>query len=148
MIIDSLSNSARYLGVHKDFPKAFAFLREQDPDNLAPGPYEIAGDTIRASATAKNGVPAGEAKFEAHDHHIDIQLCLSGNEQMGWKPREACHQPAGAYNAEKDVTFYRDTPDNYFRLGAGQFAIFFPEDVHAPMIGEGVIRKIVIKIRI
>ena len=30
-----------------------------------------------------------------------------------------------------------DTPDTFFQLTDGQFAIFFPEDVHAPMIGEG-----------
>ena len=29
----------------------------------------------------------------------------------------------------------------YFQLTDGQFAIFFPEDVHAPMIGEGEIKN-------
>ncbi len=40
------------------------------------------------------------------------------------------------------------TPDMYFKLTAGQFAIFFPEDVHAPMIGEGTIKKLIIKVRL
>jgi len=36
----------------------------------------------------------------------------------------------------------------YFALTDGQFAIFFPEDVHAPMIGEDEIRKLVIKVKL
>jgi YhcH/YjgK/YiaL family protein len=36
----------------------------------------------------------------------------------------------------------------FFQLTDGQFAIFFPEDVHAPMIGEGEIKKVVIKVKI
>jgi len=36
----------------------------------------------------------------------------------------------------------------YFQLTNHQFAIFFPEDVHAPMIGEGQIKKMVIKVKI
>jgi beta-galactosidase beta subunit len=41
---------------------------------------------------------------------------------------------------------YSDTPDTYFSLKDGQFVIFFPEDVHAPMLGEGLIKKLVVKI--
>jgi len=57
-------------------------------------------------------------------------------------------QQKGEYNAEKDVVFYNDAPDMYFQLTNNQFAIFFPEDVHAPMIGEGEIKKLVIKVKI
>jgi biofilm protein TabA len=46
------------------------------------------------------------------------------------------------------VRFFSDTPDMFFQLTGGQFAIFFPEDVHAPMIGKGEIKKIVIKVKI
>lgn len=86
------------------------------------------------------------AKFECHDKNIDIQLCIKGTEQICWKPRQSCSHQKDEYNAEKDVTFYKDNPDMYFQLTNSQFAIFFPEDVHAPMIGEGDIKKIVIKV--
>ena len=46
------------------------------------------------------------------------------------------------------MTFYSDAPGMYFQLTDNQFAIFFPEDVHAPMIGEGEIKKMVIKVKI
>jgi hypothetical protein len=37
---------------------------------------------------------------------------------------------------------------NIFSIERRTFAIFFPEDVHAPMIGEGTIKKLVIKVKI
>jgi len=48
------------------------------------------------------------------------------------------------------VRFFNDVPDMYFQLTTGQFAIFFPEDVHAPMIAadDHTIRKLVIKVKI
>jgi len=44
--------------------------------------------------------------------------------------------------------FYNDRPDMFFQLTNNQFAIFFPEDVHAPMIGKSEIKKMVIKVKI
>ena len=46
-----------------------------------------------------------------------------------------------------DFTFYRDPVERVFTLSPGEFVIFFPEDAHAPCIGEGVIRKMVAKVR-
>jgi biofilm protein TabA len=79
--------------------------------------------------------------------HIDIQLCIDGKETIGWKPRENCISPKGEYNPENDVLFFSDEPDMFFSLTNGQFVIFFPEDVHAPMISEGEVRKLVIKVK-
>ena len=88
------------------------------------------------------------SKFECHNQNIDIQLCISGKEQMGWKPRKSCSSPKGEYNPEKDVLFYNDAPDMFFELTDNQFAIFFPEDVHAPMIGDELIKKLIVKVKI
>lgn len=134
--------------MHKNFAKAFAFIEAQDLQAIEVGKYPIDGDDLHASVSSRSGVKAADAKFEAHDRHIDIQLCISGTEQIGWKPRSTCIDPKEAYNAEKDVIFYNDPPDMYFRLREGQFVILFPEDVHAPMIGEEVIKKMVVKVKI
>jgi len=52
------------------------------------------------------------------------------------------------YDSRKDVMFYHDTPSTFAKLVPGQFAIFFPEDGHAPCLGKGEIRKIVAKIAV
>ena len=148
MIVDTLANADKYVHLHQHFAKAFEFIKSVNLETIEPGKYPIDGTDIHASVSAKEGVTAEEAKFEAHRNYIDIQVCPTGTEQLGWKPLEKCTHPKGDYNAEKDVTFYNDTPDTYFTLSAGQFAIFYPEDVHAPMIGEGTIKKLVVKVKI
>lgn len=148
MIIDSLANAHRYVHLHKHFAKAFEYIASQDLAAIEPGKFAIDGTELHASVSLKDGVKAADAKFEAHNNYIDIQVCPTGTEQIGWKPRSACTQPKGEYNPEKDVIFYNDQPDTYFNLQAGQFAIFYPEDVHAPMIGEGPIKKMVLKVKL
>jgi len=148
MIIDSLANAGKYTHLHKHFAKAFEYINSQDLAAIEVGKYPINGDELHASVSLKDGVNAADAKFEAHNNYIDIQVCPTGTEQIGWKPRNTCTQPKGEYNTEKDVIFYNDKPDTYFNLQAGQFAIFFPEDVHAPMIGQGPIKKLVMKVKL
>lgn len=148
MIIESLANAEKYYGLHKNFKAAFEYLNAQDLANMEVGKYEIA-DGLKAIVSDSNGKTAEVAaeKFECHNKNIDIQVCIRGNETIGWKPRTDCTQPKGEYNDEKDVLFYADAPDMHFSLKDGQFVIFYPEDVHAPMIGEGPIKKLVVKVR-
>lgn len=148
MIIDTLDNADKYISLHRHFAKAFEFIKSQNFETIEPGKYPIDGKEIHASVSEKDGVRTEDAKFEAHNNYLDIQVCLNGSEQLGWKPRNTCNNVKSEYNEEKDVIFYSDKPDTYFKLRAGQFAIFYPEDVHAPMIGEGPIKKIVVKIKL
>jgi len=147
MIIDTLANASKYFNVHPLFEKAFAYISRTDLNSIEMGKYEIEPG-LKAAFSNKKGMTTEEsaAKFECHNKNIDIQFCINGKETMGWKPRESCVSPKGGYNEEKDVQFYSDSPDMYFQLTNGQFAIFFPEDVHAPMIGDGEIKKLVIKV--
>jgi YhcH/YjgK/YiaL family protein len=50
------------------------------------------------------------------------------------------------YDEEKDFGLFSDPPENWVTVTPGKFAIFFPEDAHAPLISDGIIRKAVIKI--
>jgi YhcH/YjgK/YiaL family protein len=149
MIIDTIQNASKYFSVHPLFAKAFEFIQQTDLANVADGKSDITEGlkAIFSNAPGKTK-ETSVAKFECHNYHIDIQLCINGVETIGWKPREKCVTENGGYNPEKDVQLYNEQPDMYFQLTDGQFAIFFPEDVHAPMIGEGDIKKLVIKVKI
>lgn len=149
MIIDTLHNSSKYTSLHPLFSKAFDYINQNDIANLPDGTIAIAEGLKVIVNTAKGKtVEESLAKFECHDKNIDIQICVKGVETIAWKPREKCITPKGEYNLEKDVRFFSDAPDMSFQLTDGQFAIFYPEDVHAPMIGESEIKKIVIKVKI
>ena len=149
MIIDTLENASKYFSVHPLFAKAFEYIGQTNLANVPDGKLDIS-EGLKAIFSNKTGVTAeaSVAKFECHNNHIDIQLCIHGIETIGWKPREKAVTENGGYNPEKDVQLYNEQPDMYFQLTNGQFAIFFPEDVHAPMIGEGEIKKLVIKVKI
>ena len=149
MILDTLNNSSKYDSVHPLFARAFEFIKQTDLANTQDGKSDI-DEGLKAIFSNKTGVTAetSVAKFECHNKHIDIQLCIKGNETIGWKPREKCVVENGAYNPEKDVQLYHEQPDTYFQLTDRQFVIFFPEDVHAPMIGDSEIKKLVIKVKI
>ncbi len=149
MIIDSLENAGRYTSIHPLFAEAFEYIKTLDLKHAEIGKTDLS-DGLKIIVAEKVGMKQEEsvAKFECHNQNIDIQLCISGKEQMGWKPRQSCSSPNGEYNAEKDVLFYNDAPDMFFELTDNQFAIFFPEDVHAPMIGDEVIKKLIVKVKI
>ena len=54
----------------------------------------------------------------------------------------------GAFDVQKDIRFYDDVPQTYYEVTPGQFTLLFPEDAHAPMVGEGTIRKVIVKVRV
>ena len=149
MIIDTLTNAPKYLGFHPLFAKAFDYIKQNDIATLPDGVSEIS-EGLKLIVNTANGktAEASLAKFECHDKNIDIQVCVRGLETIAWKPREKCVAQNGAYNPEKDVRFFSDAPDMSFQLTDGQFAIFYPGDVHAPMIGDGEIKKLVFKVKI
>lgn len=149
MIVDTLNNGSKYSSLHPLFATAFEYLQGKDLNSLEDGKHDIA-EGLKLIVSNGNGKTAETSleKFECHDQNIDIQICVSGLETIGWKPREKCSIPNGEYNPEKDVRFFNDKPDMFFQLTNNQFVIFYPEDVHAPMIGEGAIKKLVFKVKI
>ena len=149
MIIDTIANASKYFSLHPSFAKAFDYINQNNVATLADGIYETPeGLKVIVNTGMGKTAESSLAKFECHDKNIDIQLCVKGLETMAWKPREKCLTPNGEYNPDKDVRFFSDAPDMSIQLTDGQFAVFFPEDVHAPMIGDGEIKKVVIKVKI
>ena len=149
MIIDSIDNLKKYTSLHPLFARADAYISSISLQEQPSGTVNVE-EGLKAIFSLAPGKSKESSlqKFECHDKNIDIQVCISGIETMGWKPREDCKSPNGDYNPEKDVRFFHDEPTTFFQLTDGQFVIFFPEDVHAPMIGEGDIQKLVIKVKI
>ena len=149
MIIDQLSQLQQYNHLHPVFMKAVAFIESNDLDALPPGEITI-DESLRIIVIHDELVTkeTSIAAFECHNMNIDIQIILEGAETVGWKTRNTCHSPKGAYSPEKDVLFFNDEPDMFFQLHKGQFGIYFPSDVHAPMIGSGSIKKIVMKVTV
>ncbi|MBI5896156.1 MAG: YhcH/YjgK/YiaL family protein [Desulfobacterales bacterium] len=146
MILDVLENARHYLVMNKGFAKAIAFLLRPDLKELPVGKYEIDGERVYAMVSKDTGQKKEDALLETHEKYIDIQLILAGTDDIGWKPKSLCKQPSGEYDRKTDLQFFADTPNTWLSIQSGEFAIFFPEDAHMPLISSGRIHKVVVKI--
>lgn len=144
MIADLTAQAARYANIHPVFPEAFAFLNSPEPAQLPVGSHNRNAFTAVVIETAGIGTTA--ARLEYHVENIDIHVTLDGDDVIGWKPRVLCGQPDGDFGKADDIGFFTDRPELWIPVPVGGFAIFFPEDGHAPLAGDGPIRKVVLKI--
>jgi YhcH/YjgK/YiaL family protein len=148
MILDTIDKLSTYEILHKHFPLATQFLARPDLADLPDGKCEIRGDEIYAIVARANGRPPDNAQLEIHNNYIDIQVVLSGVDAIGWKPRSTCINATADFDEENDVQLYTDSPDAWTEVHPGQFAIFFPDDAHAPMVSNGMLHKVIIKIAV
>lgn len=149
MIKDSLSQADRHYAVHPLFPAAFDYLKNFDP-SVADGRYEIDGQRAYAVVQSYETAAPEKKKLEAHRRYLDIQYIVSGDETMQVMKNDGLTvvQP---YLPEKDVELFQcpDGAGEMIPFHAGDFGIFYPEDVHRPGCALGApapVRKIVVKV--
>ena len=151
MVYDSIKNCKTYYGMHKNFEKAFDFIKKAVDEDLAVGKYELDGKELFASVQEYDSKTDEQAKNEAHKNYIDIQYVVSGTEIIESVEIEKA-APNTEYNAEKDVMFYKKSEDAVkLTLTAGEYAILFPQDVHRPGLCVGApapVKKIVVKVKL
>lgn len=148
MILDSLNNTEKVEHLHPLFKQAFDYLRATDFSKVEDGKIELDGSRLFISVVSLSGKDKKEAAIETHKKYIDIQSPLLGVEKIGWKPGCELQEESVPYDEEKDIAFYVDRPTAFTKIYPGQFAIYFPEDGHAPGIGEGNIRKVIVKVQV
>lgn len=148
MILSSLSQADRYASLHPLFTSAFEYIRNTDLFSTPPGRYNIVGEDLIAIVEYVSAKTREMAKLEAHRKYIDIQLVLEGDETMGWKPLADCLNPMSEHSVERDIRFFHDAPASYVPVPPDHFCIFFPEDAHAPLVGTGMIRKVIFKVAV
>lgn len=147
MIIDNVENFRRYTSLHPDFQKIADILAKQNLGEQPAGRMTFEGESFYINIDEAKLRPAHMAYPEVHDAYIDIQLPLSRSEVMGWMPRKDCKTLREA-NPAKDYSFYNELPETQFEVKPGQFVIFFPEDAHSPIIGEGETKKAIVKVKV
>jgi len=148
VIIDTLSNVDKYFSLNPRFAAAFSYLGKPLVRRMDSVREELDGDRLIALVSRKIGKQQNEAKLEVHRKYIDIQFVLQGIDTMGWKPASDCSEVLAPYDEEKDIGFFADEPSMWCPVHAGSYAIFFPEDAHAPMVSNGEIHKIILKVAV
>jgi len=148
MRLSRIISAGRYECLHPLFPAAFRFLVEENLEALSPGRHEVDGDRLYAVVFHGTGRGSAEALLETHRRYVDIQAIVSGMDLMGWTSLEECKTYGLGYDEEKETEFYRVEPTVFFPVFPGHFAVFFPEDAHAPLAGVDPVRKVVMKVRL
>ncbi len=149
MILDSIERGERYAGLGPSFAAALRYLAAfalGTPD----GRHEV-GDRVFALVQRYDTAPGAEKRFEAHRRQADVQFVATGRERI-------LHASASAlevetpYDDAADVLFFRDpAASSSLLLGAGAFAIFFPDDAHKPGCmagGREPVTKVVVKVEL
>ncbi len=148
MIIDDVAGSARTEALHASFRMVFDYVKTHDLVNAPLGRVELDGADVYINIVEVEGKCKSDAVLEVHNDYIDIQFPICGRETFAWKPRRKLKEEKTAYQEKDDIAFYADRPVLYFTLSEGEFAVFFPEDGHAPCIGEGKIKKAIAKVKV
>ena len=148
MILDRIENAALYYRLGDRIEAALMALQTSELLRAEPGRYELQGTDLFALPQRYSTKPREQGRWEAHRKYIDVQYVVSGAEVMG-HAHLADMTATVPYNEENDVLFLEGR-GNFFTVSAGQFAIFFPHDVHMPTLAvnnePAPVHKIVIKV--
>ena len=154
MIFDELTQLERYTSVHPRFRTAFAFLREMIGKKPTPGRYVCPNDEgVIVNVFEYDTKPMNdEVQMEAHRDYIDVQVVLSGEENM-YVPAQGGLDVTVSYDGEKDIAFFKMPAPAYAvktTVQNGYFAVFFANELHAPGISlvdhPTRVRKFVVKV--
>ena len=153
MILDRLENAGLYNALGVEIALALDYLRRTDFSQVPDGRYELDGDRVYAIVMRYRPKPVAEAVWEAHRQYLDVQYVASGAEHMGYAPLNGGLPARQAYDTQKDFILY-DAKGDLFEVPAGAFAIFGPQDVHAPSLAitpeeaAAEVQKVVVKCRV
>lgn len=148
MILSSLNYAGRVKTLHPLFGKLFEYVATHNLLNSDLGKIVIDGDKLFINNINPECVLEHNQKLELHREYIDVHILLEGKERIGWKDIDGLMSCVQTYDSETDCALYQDLPTTYVDLVPGQFVIVYPEDAHAPLIGNGRIRKLVAKVKL
>ncbi len=94
------------------------------------GKQEIDGLKLFCLVSEALTEPAADRRGEFHQRYLDIQLLLRGEEWIGVGPYGYV---AEGDHPHPDLWFVEDEQTSYLALQPGDFAIFWPGELHRPL---------------
>jgi YhcH/YjgK/YiaL family protein len=150
MIAASLTLIEHQIRMTPGLKKGLEFLRRPGLTDIPDGRIEIDGEHVFAIMQRYDTSPVDNPRFEYHRAYIDIQCILAGREVIGWTPAGQI-SITEEYNPDKDIAFGTALSGTWtpVLLQAGETAVFYPEDAHAPKlaaVAPSPVMKIVVKV--
>lgn len=150
MISGNIQDIAKVIPyVDESLQKALQYLAATDFSELPNGEYEIEERRIFARVNTY-ATEAKECKHpESHNKYIDVQFLGRGSEAI-WYVSKNDSQVITEDRTADDLLFYADAGEkNCVHLQAGDFAVFFPWELHRPGCSSSrqeEVQKIVVKV--
>lgn len=130
--------------------EALDYIQNLDKSTLTPGKHEVNDEFFYNYMEYEVKEPT-DSIYEAHKNYVDIQYIVEGQERVDVS-FEAYMELDTPYDTEKDIMFFKNPTKSFSRiLGAGEYIIVLPHELHKPgqKVGEnGNVKKIVGKVRV
>ena len=138
--------------VSERLQKALAYVAATDFSKVENDEYEIDGRNVFARVNTYDTEPKAERRPEKHNDYIDVQFVARGEETIWYTPLTADCVETENKAEKEDVIFYADPQEkNCAVLNSGDFAIFFPWELHRPNCSvekiASNVQKIVVKVK-
>ena len=147
MILAHLNDSDRYASLHPLFKQLFDYVKAHDFTHVPAERIVLDGDRLFINVTDVTLKSPEEQVLEVHRRYIDVHFPLSREEIMGWSSLSVlATESMQPFNEEDDFAVYAERAQSYLTIHPGEFAIVWPEDAHAPIIGQGALRKLIAKV--
>lgn len=146
MILSHLQDSARYEALHPLFKQAFDYIKGNDLSQVPAGRIELDGDKLFINVVDAQLVSPLEQKLELHRKYIDIHVPLTQAELIAYKHIAFLGESEAPFDEAGDYALYADQQVCWTLVRPGEFLIVYPEDAHAPLVGKGAQRKLIVKV--
>lgn len=93
--------------------------------------HEVMGEDLYWYSKNCGTCECKETVPEFHDQFVDIEVVLKGQETIGYSENNQYESVIDDHILDRDVAYVGGVPDEkYLSLTDGDFAVFFPGDVH------------------
>lgn len=144
MILDIQEKGEWYGRIHPRLAVGFAQIQRSDLATLPVGRNTVHA-WLHVDIVKGPLIPRAQSRVEVHARYVDIHVPLVGSEEVGWMEAGRMRM-LDRRIPEKDAELFSDPCDSWVVLKPGFFALFWPGEGHAPMVGAGEIHKAVIKV--
>lgn len=146
MILGHIKDAHLYYGLNPYFKTAFRYLKNVTIKDFEKKRQDVDGPNFfllyfDLEGKGKNGV-----KLECHQKYIDIHFVFKGTDLIGYKETSSCTDVDTDEMEKNDYKLFNDKPVSEILVNEGYYAIVFPGDAHAPLMGEDKFLKVVAKI--
>ena len=131
MIYDKTENMSLYFDKLPGFEKIEKAYNDFLANPIKEGRIDIDGDNLWCNVASYTVNPDNPLKYEAHREYADVQVMVDGEEVFGWANTKECNITED-FEEGCDIAFMDAPNGQFFELRKGYFAVFFPEDAHAP----------------